>query len=40
MSWPRQEGLPLQMQQKTQARTRKNTTKLADEFTAHKCGVL
>jgi hypothetical protein len=30
----------LQMQPRTQARTGKNATKLADEWIAHKCGVL
>jgi hypothetical protein len=30
----------LQMQLRTQARMRKNATKLADEYIAHKCGVL
>jgi hypothetical protein len=30
----------LQMQLKTQARTRKNATKLTDESIAHECGVL
>jgi hypothetical protein len=30
----------LQMQPRTQARTRKNTTKLADECIAHECWVL
>jgi hypothetical protein len=28
------------MQPRTQARIRKNTTKLADECIAHECGVL
>jgi hypothetical protein len=30
----------LQMQPRTQARMRKNTTKLVDESIAHECGVL
>jgi hypothetical protein len=31
MSWPHQEGLSMQVQPKTQVRTEKNETKLADE---------
>jgi hypothetical protein len=31
MSWPRQEGLFLPAQSRTQAKTEKNATKLADE---------
>jgi hypothetical protein len=40
MSWPRQERLSLQVQLRTQERTGKNATKLADECLTHKCGVL
>jgi hypothetical protein len=40
MSWPHQEGLSLQVQPRTQARTRKNSTKLVDECIAHESGVL
>jgi hypothetical protein len=40
MSWPRQEGLSLHVQLRTQARTGKNATKLVDECIAHECWVL
>jgi hypothetical protein len=40
MSWPRQEGLSLQVQPRIQARIGKNATKLTDECIAHDCGVL
>jgi hypothetical protein len=40
MSCPHQEGLSLQVQLRTQAKTRKNATKLADGCIAHECGVL
>jgi hypothetical protein len=40
MSWPHQEGLFLQVQLRTQARTGKNATKHVDECIAHECVVL
>jgi hypothetical protein len=42
MSWPHQEGLSLQVQSRTQARTGKNATKHANEciILARECGVL
>jgi hypothetical protein len=40
MSWPHQEGLSLQVQPRTQARTRKNATELANECIDHECGAL
>jgi hypothetical protein len=40
MSCPRQEGLSLQVQPRTQARIGKNATKLVDEYIAHECVVL
>jgi hypothetical protein len=39
-SWPHQEGLSLEVQLRTQVRTGKNATKLVDECTTHKYGVL
>jgi hypothetical protein len=40
MSWPHQEVLSLQVELRTQARTGKNATKLADECIDRKCGAL
>jgi hypothetical protein len=40
MSWTHQEGLSLHVQPRTQTRTGKNATKLADECIAHESRVL